>query len=116
MTRISGRVFALRLVGLACLALPLVATAQTYTVDVQSTLNDLPIKVESVPFDGRLVMKFTNTGTVKARCELRYDASPQPIRRTHVYVKPGKSAESSFQAKRKWFKVNVEVTCTPSDK
>jgi hypothetical protein len=106
----------LPLAALALLASPPAARAATYSVDVKSTLNDLPIKIEPVPFDGRLVMKLTNTGSVKARCDLRYDASPQPLRRTYVYLKPGETAENSFQAKRKWFTVTVEVTCKPSDK
>ena len=103
------------LIGLPCGRL---ASAQgvTYDVDVQPTLNDLPIKIESVPFDGRLVMKLTNSGTLKARCELRYDASPQPIGRSYVYVKPGETVEDSFPAKRKWFDVTVGVTCKPTDK
>jgi len=87
-----------------------------YQVEVQPTLNGLPIKIEPVPFSGRLVMKLTNGGTEKVRCDLRYDASPQPIRRSYVYLKPGEAAESSFQAKRRWFSVTVDVTCKPSDK
>jgi hypothetical protein len=102
--------------ALACLALAPVASAVTYTVDVQPTLNDLPIKIEPVPFEGRLVMKLTNGGDTKVRCDLRYDASPQPIRRSHVYLKPGETAENSFQAQRKWFSVTVDVTCKPSEK
>lgn len=103
-------------VALACAALPPAASAATYTVDVQPTLNGLPIKVEPVPFDGRLVMKLTNGGDANVRCDLRYDASPQPIRRSYVHLKPGETAENSFQAKRKWFSVTVTVTCKPSDK
>jgi len=101
--------------ALACLALPPVASAVTYTVDVQPTLNDLPIKIEPVPFDGRLVMKLTNSGSMKVRCDLRYDASPQPIRRSYVHLKPGETAENSFRATRKWFSVTVAVTCKPAD-
>ena len=87
-----------------------------YKVEVQPTLNGLPIKIEPVPFSGRLVMKLTNEGTEPVRCDLRYDASPQPIRRSYVYLKPGETAENSLQAQRKWFSVTVDVTCKPSDK
>jgi hypothetical protein len=87
-----------------------------YKVEVQPTLNGLPITIEPVPFSGRLVMKLTNGGTEKVRCDLRYDASPQPIRRSYVYLKPGETAENAFQAKRKWFSVTVDVACKPSDK
>lgn len=87
-----------------------------YRVEVQPTLNGLPIEIEPVPFSGRLVMKLTNGGTEKVRCDLRYDASPQPIRRSYVYLKPGETAENSFQANRKWFSVSVDVTCKPSDR
>ena len=79
-------------------------------------LNGLPIEIESQPFDGRLVMKLTNGSDTKVRCDLRYDASPQPIRRTSVYLKPGETAENSFRASRKWFSVTVDVTCKPAEK
>jgi hypothetical protein len=101
--------------ALACLALSPVASAVTYTVDVQPTLNDLPIKIEPVPFEGRLVMRLTNSGTVRVRCELRYDPSPQPIRRSNVFIRPGQTVENSLRATRKWFRVTVAVTCTPAD-
>jgi hypothetical protein len=87
-----------------------------YAVEVQPTLNGLPVKIEPVPFSGRLVMKLTNEGTEPVRCDLRYDASPQPIRRSYVYLKPGETAENSLRAQRKWFSVTVGVTCKPSDK
>lgn len=92
-----------------------VSAAATYDVEVKSELNGLPVKVEPRPFDGRLVMKLTNGGDTKVRCDLRYDASPQPIRRSYVYLKPGATAENSFRAKRKWFTVTVDVTCKPAD-
>ena len=92
------------------------AQSTDYTVEVQPTLNGLPIQIEPVPFSGRLVMKLTNSGAEKVRCDLRYDASPQPIRRSYVFLNPGETAENSFQAKRKWFSVTVDVTCEPSDK
>ena len=102
--------------ALACFALSTVAaSAVTYTVDVQPTLNDLPIKIEPVPFDGRLVMRLTNEGTVRVRCELRYDPSPQPIRRSNVFIRPGQTVQNSLRATRKWFSVTVAVTCTPAD-
>lgn len=101
--------------ALACLALPALASSVTYTVEVQPTLNDLPIKIEPVPFQGRLVMRLTNAGTVRVRCELRYDPSPQPIRRANVFIRPGQTVENSLRATRKWFRVTVAVTCTPAD-
>jgi len=104
---------ALLATALVVAALP--AAAVTYTVDVQPTLNDLPIKIEPVPFEGRLVMRLTNSGTVRARCELRYDAPPQPMRRSHVFVAPGATVQHSFRATRKWFRVTVAVTCRPSE-
>ncbi len=102
--------------ALACLALPPVASAVTYRVDVQPTLNDLPIKIEPVPFDGRLVMRLTNSGTVRVRCDLRYDASPQSLRRSTVFVAPGETVENSLRATRKWFSVTVGVTCQPAER
>jgi len=102
---------------LACAALPVPAwTQSTYKVEVRPTLNDLPVTIETVPNEGALIVKLTNGGTVKVRCDLRYDASPQPLRRSHVYVEPGKTEQNAFRATRKWFSVVVDVTCKPSDK
>jgi len=118
-TRVHGRSscrVALAGAALACLAATPAAWAQTYEVEVTPTLNDLPIKIETVPMSGVLVVKLTNNGTTKVRCDLRYDASPQPIGRAYVYLEPGKTEENSFRAKRKWFNVAVEVLCKPSDK
>ena len=95
--------------------LPLAATAQTYDVEVKPELGGLPIEIETVPTTGVLVVKLTNKGEAKVRCDLRYDASPQPIRRAYVFVEPGETAENAFRATRKWFKVLVEVSCKPSD-
>ncbi len=92
------------------------SAASTYDVEVRPDLNGLPIEIESQPFDGRLVMKLTNGSDTKVRCDLRYDASPQPIRRTSVYLKPGETVENSLQAARRWFSVTVDVTCKPSEK
>lgn len=108
-----------RLSALALLlaaAAPPAFAASTYDVEVKPELNGLPIEIEPEPFDGRLVMKLTNGGDTKVRCDLRYDASPQPIQRSYVYLKAGETAENSFQAKRRWFSVTVTVTCKPSDK
>lgn len=106
--------------GLALLALAGLAAAavaeSTYEVEVRPALEGLPVKVEAVPFDGRLVMRLTNEGAVKLRCDLRYDASPQPLRRTHVYLPPGETVENSFQAKRRWHSVTVDVACKPAEK
>jgi hypothetical protein len=106
--------------GIALCALTCITAASfaepTYEVEVKAELNGLPVRVEPQPFDGRLVMKLTNDGNAKVRCDLRYDASPQPIRRSYVYLEPGETAENSFQAKRRWFNVTVDVTCKPADK
>jgi hypothetical protein len=113
-------VFPAEMLGLLLAGLLLSQAAWTqstdYEVEVQPALNGLPITIEPVPFSGRLVMKLTNGGTEKVRCDLRYDASPQPIRRSYVYLKPGETAENAFQAKRKWFSVTVDVACKPSNK
>lgn len=102
---------------LACAALPVPAwTQSTYEVEVRPTLNGLPVTIETVPNAGVLIVKITNGGSTKVRCDLRYDASPQPLRRSYVYVEPGKTEENAFRATRKWFSVVVEVTCKPSEK
>lgn len=105
--------------------LPLVATllvagvaaaawAQTYTVQVNSTLNDLDIKVEHLAQSTMLIMKLTNNTDTRVRCNLRYDASPQTPRRTTVFVNPGRTEQNVFQAQRRWFSVTVNVECSPA--
>ena len=115
MSRPSVEICAIVVCALACI--PAAAIAEpTYEVEVKAELNGLPVRVEPNPFDGRLVMRLTNEGDAKLRCDLRYDASPQPIRRSYVYLEPGETAENSFQAKRRWFSVTVDVTCKPAEK
>ena len=92
------------------------AQAQTYTVDVQSELGGLPVEIDTVPMEGVLVVKITNGADVKIRCDLRYDASPQPIGRSYVFVEPGKTEQDAFRAKRAWYQVAVEVKCRVDEK
>jgi hypothetical protein len=87
------------------------AIAQTYSVNVNPTLNGLDIGVEPVAQSGVLVMRLTNKTDKKVRCDLRYDAAPQPLYRKTTYVDPGKTEQSVFRAKRKWLSVDVAVEC-----
>lgn len=102
-----------RAVTLLALLVPWVAAGQTYEVEVRPVLNDLDVKIETVEMSGMLVVKLTNNTAGKVRCDLRYDASPQPLYRTSTYVAPGKTEQSTFRAKRKWFNVIVDVDCKP---
>jgi hypothetical protein len=115
MQRPSATIRTTALCAIACITAAAIA-APSYEVEVKGELNGLPIRIVPEPFDGRLVMKLTNDGDAKVRCDLRYDASPQPIRRSYVYLKPGETAENSFQAQRQWFSVTVDVTCKLADK
>ena len=105
---------ALLLAAVACGPVP--AWAATYTVEVQSELGGLPVEIDTVPMDGMLVVKITNGADVKVRCDLRYDASPQPIGRSYVFVEPGKTGQDVFRAKRMWYQVAVEVKCKVDEK
>ena len=103
----------------ALLALAMIApavSAQEYSVKVNPTLHDLAIVVEPVATTGLLVIKLTNKTDTKVRCDLRYDASPQPLYRTTTYVDAGKTAQSTFREQRKWFSVSVDVECKVSKK
>jgi hypothetical protein len=106
---LSNRVCALLAVALLAPA----AAAQTYSVNIRSTLHDLDIKVEPVATTGLLVIKLANRTDQKVRCDLRYDAAPQTPYRTTTYVGPGKTEQSTFRARRKWFSVDVTVECKP---
>ena len=112
----SARRLVLALLTMAlCLSGPR-ALAQTYEVEVDAELNGLDVKIEPVAMTGMLIVKLTNQTTQKVRCDLRYDASPQTLYRKTTYVDPGKTEQSEFRAKRKWFTVNVKVECEPTGK
>jgi hypothetical protein len=89
------------------------AYAQSYEVNVNPQLNGLDIKIEPLDSPGLLVLKLTNNTPTKVRCEMRYNAPPQPLYRTTTFVDAGETAQSTLKAKRKWHKVDVDVTCTP---
>jgi len=98
----------------AVLALSMPATgavAQTYSVNINPALNGLDIGIEPVAQSGVLVVKLTNKTAQKVRCDLRYDAAPQPLYRKTTYVDAGKTEQSVFRAKRKWLSVDVAVEC-----
>ena len=101
----------------AALALALIvliapaAFAQTYTVEIRPTLNDLDVGIEQVAKSGMLVLRLTNNTDQRVRCRLRYDAPPQTTFRSSLNVDPGRTEQSVFRARRKWFAVVVEVNC-----
>ncbi|MBK7903065.1 MAG: hypothetical protein IPJ97_09085 [Proteobacteria bacterium] len=101
----------------AALALALIvliapaAFAQTYTVEIRPTLNDLDVGIEQVAKSSMLVLRLTNNTDQRVRCRLRYDAPPQTTFRSSLNVDPGRTAQSVFRAQRKWFAVVVEVNC-----
>ncbi len=105
--RLNGVALALALTVLVAPA----AFAQTYTVEVRPTLNDLDVKIEPVAQTSMLVVRLTNNTETRVRCQLRYDASPQTPFRSTVNINPGRTQQSVFRARRKWFAVVVEVTC-----
>ena len=98
----------------AALLLATVAFAQTYTVQVNATLNDLDIKVEHVAQSTMLIMTLTNNTDTRVRCNLRYDAAPQTPRRSTVFVNPDRTEQNVFRAQRRWFSVTVNVECSPA--
>jgi hypothetical protein len=105
--RLIGAAFALALIVLIAPA----AFAQTYTVEIRPTLNDLDVKIEPVAQSSMLVVRLTNNTDQRIRCRLRYDAPPQTTFRSSLNVGPGRTEQSVFRARRKWFAVVVEVNC-----
>jgi hypothetical protein len=105
--RLNGAALALAAIVLVAPA----AFAQTYTVDIRPTLNDLDIKIEPVTRSNMLVMRLTNNTDQRVRCRLRFDAAPQTPFRSNLNVGPGRTEQSVFHARRKWFAVTVEVNC-----
>ena len=105
--RLIGATLALALIVLVAPA----ALAQTYTVEIRPTLNDLDVKIEPVSQASMLVLRLTNNTDQRVRCRLRYDAPPQTTFRDSLNIDPGRTAQSVFRARRKWFAVVVEVNC-----
>ena len=90
------------------------ASAQTYSVEIRPTLNDLEVKIEQVPQRSLLIIRLTNNESRRVRCVLNFDASPQTPRRSTRGINPGETISSVFQAQRRWHRVIVDVTCQPS--
>jgi hypothetical protein len=87
------------------------ALAQTYTVTINPTLNDLDVRIDHVARTDMLVVRLTNATEQRIRCRLNFDAAPQTPRRSSVNLRPGRTEQSVFRATRKWFSVNVDVVC-----
>ena len=90
------------------------ASAQTYSVEIRPTLNDLEVKIEQIPQTSLLIIRLTNKESTRVRCVLNFDASPQTPRRSTRSINPGETISSVFQAQRRWLRVIVDVTCQPS--
>ena len=111
-TRLRGytRIFGILLLGIVARD----ASAQTYSVEIRPTLNDLEIKIEQVPQTSVLIIRLTNKESTRVRCVLNFNASPQTPRRSTRSINPGETISSTFHAQRRWVRVIVDVTCQPS--
>jgi hypothetical protein len=90
------------------------ASAQTYSVEIRPTLNDLEVKIEQIPQPSLLTIRLTNNESTRVRCVLNFNASPQTPRRSTRSINPGETISSVFKAQRRWLRVIVDVTCQPS--
>ena len=90
------------------------ASAQTYSVEIRPTLNDLDVKIEQVAQRSLLIIRLTNNESKRVRCVLNFDASPQTPRRSRRSINPGATISSEFHAQRRWQRVIVDVTCQPA--
>jgi hypothetical protein len=89
-------------------------SAQTYSVEIRPTLNDLNVTIEQVPQTSVLIIRLTNKESTRVRCVLNFNASPQTPRRSTRSINPGETISSTFHAQRRWVRVIVDVTCQPS--
>jgi hypothetical protein len=103
----------LRFSAMVVLALvALEAPAQTYTVEIRPTLNDLDVQIKEIAQSGMLILELTNNTATRVRCQLVFEASPQQPMRSTRSINPGKTISSVYRAQRRWFRVTVDVTCT----
>jgi len=118
MTPFSPRLRRATLLGaaLALAIVPAAAPAQTYSVQINPTLNNLNIKIEPVVNPGLLVVNLTNKSDKKVRCDLNFDASPQIPYRTTKFLDPGETEAGVLRATQTWFSVTVNVNCQPAQK
>jgi hypothetical protein len=84
----------------------------TYQVNVDTLLDMVDVKVEHVAQPSMLVVNLRNTGEVRARCEIVFDAAPQIPQRNTRFVNPGRTSSVVLRAQRTWFSVNVDVRCS----
>jgi len=91
-----------------------VAPAQTYSVEIRPVLNDLDIKIEQIPQSTMLILRLTNNTDARVRCQLVFDAAPQRLKRSTRSINPGQTISSELRARRKWFRVIVDVSCAKS--
>jgi hypothetical protein len=90
------------------------ALAQTYSVEIRPELNELDIKIEEIRHSTMLTLRLTNNTDTRVRCQLVFDAAPQPLRRSTRSINPGQTITSNLNAQRKWFRVIVDVNCAAS--
>lgn len=89
-------------------------SSAVYEVSVQSELNGLDVGIETVERSNGLIVKLTNNSPQRVRCELRFDAPPQTPGRRTASIDPGATRQVTHRAARRWFRVEVAVTCQPA--
>jgi hypothetical protein len=91
------------------------SSSAVYQVTVTPELNGLDVGIETVERSTGLIVKLTNNSPQRVRCELRFDAPPQTPGRRIVSFDPGTTRQVTHRASRRWFRVEVAVTCRPAD-
>lgn len=99
----------------ALLATPLVGSAQDYTVQVNSRLNDLAIRIEPVSTETLLILRLTNADDTRVRCIVEYVAHPQMPSRQSLTLRPGRTEQSTFRIRRHLFAITANVQCAPEE-
>jgi hypothetical protein len=89
-------------------------SSAVFEVSVKPELNGLDVGIETVERSNGIIVKLTNNSPQRVRCELRFDAPPQTPGRRTASIDPGATRQVTHRAARRWFRVEVAVTCEPA--
>ncbi len=103
------------LAGPACvfalMMTPTLASALSYKVSINPTLNGLDVAFTTQETERLLIVNVTNKTDQKIRCDFTYDAPPQMLFRSTSWVKPDSSGLNNFNITRRLYNVKVDVEC-----
>lgn len=95
--------------------LPFAASAVTYPVEVDKTLNGTEIGVTTETIDRDMAgLLLYNYGSTAASCTAQFNNGPEPTRTRRVEVQPGERLPMTAKFKREILRLRIKLTCEPT--